>query len=54
MIMVAGWYLDRGGVDEADEDAGDVDGDVLRAEESGIVASLSDEEFLFDASIRVG
>ena len=52
--MVAGWYLDRGGVNEADEGAGDVNGDELRAEEPGIIASVSEEEFLFDASIRVG
>ena len=29
--MVAGWYLDRGEVGEADRGAGEVDGDVLCA-----------------------
>lgn len=50
---VAGWYLDQGEVNKADKGAGDVDGDVLRTEEPGVVASVSDEELLLDASIRV-
>jgi len=51
---VAGWYLHRGGVDEADKGASDVDGDVLHAEELGVIATMPDEELLFDSGVRVG
>jgi hypothetical protein len=40
----AGWYFQGGGVDKADKGSSDVDGDVLRAEEPGVVAAMPDEE----------
>ena len=51
---VAGWYLCRGGIDEADEGAGDVDGNIFRVEEPRVVATVPDEELLFDSSVQVG
>jgi hypothetical protein len=41
---VAGWYLHRGGIDEADKGAGDIDCDVFRTEEPGVIATVPDEE----------
>jgi hypothetical protein len=51
---IAGWYLNRGGINEAGKGAGYVDGNVLRAEELGVVATMSNEELSFDAGVRVG
>ena len=50
----AGWYFQGGGVDEADEGTRYVDGDVLRAEEPGVVATVPDEEFLLDSGVWFG
>ena len=50
---VAGGYLQGGGVDEADKGASDVDGDVLRAEEPGVIAAMPDKELLFDPGVLV-
>jgi hypothetical protein len=51
---VAGWNLHRGGIDEADEGASDINGDVFREEEPRVVATVPDEELLFDSGVRVG
>ena len=51
---VAGWYLQGRGVDEADKGTRYVDGDVLHAEELGVIATMPNEELLFDPSVRVG
>jgi hypothetical protein len=50
----AGWDFQGGGVDEADKGTRYVDRDVLRAEEPGVVATVPDEELLFDSGVRFG
>ena len=52
-IAVAGRHLNGGGINEADESAGILDGNVFRAEEPGVIAAMTDKELMFDASIRV-
>ena len=52
--VVAGQYLGSGGINETDKGAGYVNGNVLSAEEPGVVAAMPDEELLFDAGVRVG
>jgi hypothetical protein len=51
---VAGRYLGRGGIDEADKGAGDIDRNILCVEELGVIAAMPNKEFLFDAGVWVG
>jgi len=51
---IAGWYLNRGGINEAGKGAGYVDGNILRAEEPRVVATVPDKELSFDAGVQVG
>ena len=50
---VAGQYSGRGGIDKADKGARDFDGNVLRAEEPGVVAAMPDEELLLHTGVWV-
>ena len=50
---VAMHYFGRGGVDKADEHAGNFDGDIFHMKEPGVIAAVLDEILVFDAGVEV-
>ena len=51
---VAGRDLARGGIDEADKCAGNINRNVFRVEEPGVIAAVPDRELMLESCVRVG
>jgi hypothetical protein len=52
--VVAGQDLNGGGIEEVDECAGSFDKNVFSTKEAGIIATMPNQELVFDASVGVG